>query len=359
MTGNPSSLTLAEIAEKVQGELVGSAEFVIRGAGPIHLAGPEEITFLEDPEFAPRLSECKAGAILLAKRTPEADGRATIIVDQPYSAFVDMLEFFHPRTRSEIGISPTASMADDAEVGDGTNVYPGAHLGRGVRVGENCEIHPGAFVGDGAVVGSDCILWANATVYHGCELGDRVILHSGAVIGADGFGYTQTRVPGNPMEPVIHRKIPQIGKVVLGDDVEVGANSTIDRATFEVTRIGRGTKIDNLVQIGHNCSVGVHTLIVSQAGVAGSTKLGNYVTLAGQVGVTGHIEIGDQVVVGAQGGVTKSIPAGSKLWGTPATDHRKWMRTIVAMAAGPETRKNVADLQRRIIELEKRLDAKD
>lgn len=359
MTGNPSSLTLEEIATRVKGELDGPAERVIHGACPIQSAGPNDITFLEDPKFAEKLTGSKAGAILLARPTPEAEGLATIMVEQPYSAFVDILEHFHPRVRPQMGVSSAAHVEEDAVVDDGTNIYPGAYVGRGARVGSHCEIHPGAYVGDGAVIGSDCILYANATVYHGCELGDRVILHSGAVIGADGFGYTQTRSPDNPREPIYHRKIPQTGKVILEDDVEIGANTTIDRATFDVTRIGHGTKIDNLVQIAHNCSVGVHSIIVSQAGVAGSTKLGNYVTIAGQVGIVGHITIGDQVVIGAQAGVTKSIPPGKKLWGTPATDHGKWMRMLATMAAAPEMKKTLANLKKRVAELEKKLECSE
>lgn len=353
------SITLQELAERVGGELSGPKDRLVSGAAPVHSAGPQDITFLEDVRLASRLEDCKAAAVLLSTKTLAAgvpDSIAKIIVNQPYSAFVVLLEYFYPVIRDSFGVSPAAIVADDAQIDNGTNVYPGAYVGRGARIGTDSDLHPGVFIGDNVSIGSGCTLYPNVTIYKDCEIGDHVIIHSGAVIGADGFGYTQKQVPDNPMEPIVHQKIPQLGKVIIEDDVEIGANSTIDRATFDVTRIGKGTKIDNLVMLAHNCQIGVHSLLVAQVGVSGSTKIGNYVTLAGQAGVIGHVTVGDQVVIGAKAGVTKSLAAGKKYAGMPAIDFRKWSRSTVVLRSLPELKKALSDLEKRVQELESELD---
>ena len=200
-------------------------------------------------------------------------------------------------------------------------------------------------------IGSGCTLYPNAVIYEDCELGDRVILHSGVVIGGDGYGYVQQK-QADPQEPIIHRKVPQVGRVVIEDDVEIGANSTVDRGSIDTTRIKRGAKIDNLVMIAHNCQLGRHSLIVAQAGISGSTRIGEYTTLGGQVGVGGHLKIGDRAQIGAQAGVTHSLPDGATVWGTPAIEIGKARRAYVALERLPELRRQMRELQRRLDALE-------
>ena len=227
-------------------------------------------------------------------------------------------------------------------------IYPGAWVADGVRLGNRVTVYPGAALYPGVVVGDDVTLHANVSIRERCRIGNRVIIHDGTVIGSDGFGYAP--------DGAGYYKIPQIGIVVVEDDVEIGANVVIDRAALEVTRIGRGTKIDNLVQIAHNCVIGENCMIVSQVGISGSTKLGNHVTLAGQVGVAGHLEIGDNVMIAAQSGVPGNVPAGQVMSGSPAIPHREWLKASTVFGRLPELRKTVADLEKRLAELEKTRD---
>ncbi|MBI4583773.1 MAG: UDP-3-O-(3-hydroxymyristoyl)glucosamine N-acyltransferase [Planctomycetes bacterium] len=363
MSAPASQFTLGEIAERLKGELLGPADRLVKSVRPITAAGSEDITFLDQPKYLPLASQSKAGAIIVSRATRPLEGPALerhalegpalIFVDQPYVAFAQLLELFFPRRRAGFGVSPQATVGEGSAVGAGSNIYPGAYLGNRVRIGDETDIFPGTCVGDDVAIGSHCVLYPNVTIYQGCRLGDRVIIHAGAVIGADGFGYVQKQNPDNPGEPVVHYKIPQVGIVVIEDDVEVGANATVDRAALEVTRIGRGTKIDNLVMVAHNCQIGCHGLLVSQAGISGSTTIGNYVTIAGQAGLVGHIRIGDRVTIGAQAGVTKSVPDGQTVLGSPAFDAGRARRALALFEHLPEYRRKLEELDRRLQKLER------
>ncbi len=347
--------TLGEIAEKVEGELNGDPELKISGVAPLNSAGETDITFLNNEKYIPQVAQSQAGAILISRDVPVTVGPATLKVDQPYVAFAKVLELYYSDQRDHGGISPQAWVSPEAQVSESCHIYPGAYVGKNAEVGPNSILYPGVFVGDNAKVGSDSILYPNVTVYQGCEIGNRVILHAGCVIGSDGFGYAQKK-QADPETPIVHYKIPQVGIVIVEDDVEIGSNTTIDRAALEVTRIGTGSKIDNLVQIGHNCTVGPHTILVSQVGVSGSTRIGKYVTIAGQAGMVGHCEIGDGVTIGAQAGVTKDVPAGATVFGSPAIDARKALRAYSSIEFLPDVRKKVSQLEKKIKELESKLE---
>lgn len=346
--------TLGEIAERLGGELDGPADLPIHGVAPLNSAGPTDITFLNNDKYLGQVEESRAGAILVAPGLEISQGPPTLRVDQPYVAFAQALELFYAPDLGPATVSEQAWISPDARLGEGCRVYPGVFIGEDVEVGAGTTLFPGVFLGNGARVGEQCSLHPGVTVYHGCQIGDRVTLHAGCVVGADGFGYAQKK-QDDPEDPVIHYKIPQVGIVVIEDDVEIGANTTIDRAALEVTRIGRGSKIDNLVQIGHNCTVGPHTILVSQVGVSGSTRIGKYVTIAGQAGMVGHCEIGDGVTIGAQAGVTKDVPPGATVFGSPAIDARKALRAYSSIEFLPEVRKKVSQLEKKIQELESRL----
>ncbi len=343
--------TLAELASRVRGDLQGPGDRVIRDVRPIDSAGPEHITFIDDPRYMKRLADTRAGAIVAP---PDLDVGLlpAIRVSQPYVAFAELLELFHPPEREEIGIAPGAHVMPGASIGQGCNIHPGAYIGKGARIGDRTDVHPGAYVGANVEVGADCVLHPGVTIYAGCRVGDRVIAHAGVVIGSDGFGFAQQMVGDNEFEPVVHRKVPQIGIVVVEDDVEIGANSTIDRATLTETRIGRGTKIDNLVQIGHNCQIGPHSILVAQVGVGGSTILGRYVTIAGQGGLVGHIKLGNAARVAAQAGVTKDVGDGVTVAGSPAMEAGRYRRAYATLERLPEIRRQIHDIEKRLKELE-------
>ncbi|MCB5247171.1 MAG: UDP-3-O-(3-hydroxymyristoyl)glucosamine N-acyltransferase, partial [Candidatus Cloacimonetes bacterium] len=244
-------------------------------------------------------------------------------------------------------VMPEAVIGTNVTLGEGISIYPGAVVGNNVTIGDRVVIHPGAVIYDGATIGDDSVIHANAVVRERCRLGKRCKLQPGAVIGSDGFGYA----PDGPS----YYPIPQIGIVVLEDDVEIGANSTVDRAALEVTLIKRGTKLDNLVQVAHNCQIGEDCMIVSQVGIAGSSKIGNHVTLAGQVGVVGHVSIGDNVIVGAQAGVPSALAPNAYYSGSPAMPHKDWLRVMGVLPRLPDMRKKVSELEKKIAALEARL----
>ena len=353
--GERQTFTLSELSEKLQGRLEvpdgSTGTRVITGVQALATAGPDDITFLSSPKHLESAAASRAAGIVVPMGDVPLQGRALIHVEQPYVAFATLLDLFYARQRDEIGVSPAAYVAEGAEIGTGTNIYPGAHVARGVQIGDRTDVYPGVYVGEGARIGSDCLLHPNVTIYHGCQVGDRVILHAGVVIGADGFGFVQQKTTSET-EPVVHKKIPQLGIVVIEEDVEIGANTTVDRATLEETRIRRGTKIDNLVQIGHNTRIGAHCLLVAQLGVGGSTTLGNYVTTAGQAGIGDHLKIGDQAIIGPQAGVVKDVPANTPVINTPAIAGSKGFRTFASLSHLPDLRRRLRKLERRVAELE-------
>ena len=267
-------------------------------------------------------------------------GRDLLVCDQPYLAVARALELFHPRPKPEPGVHPSAQVHDDLALGVGSSIGPLVAVGRGVTIGENTEIGAGCVIGNGVHIGDDVLLHPRVVIEDGCRVGHRCVLQSGAVIGSDGYGFAT--VDG------VHHKVPQVGIVVLEDDVEIQANTTVDRATMGETRIGRGTKVDNLVQLAHNVQVGEHCLLVSQSGVSGSTKIGRHSVFAGQAGAAGHLEIGERVVVTARAAAMKSVPSDTILAGFPGRPQAEWMRTQAAVQRLGALRKKVADLERRL-----------
>ncbi len=341
--------TLKELAEYLGGTVRGDETLVVNGLAPLESAGADKITFLANPKYAAKVAETGAGAVLMAPGG-EAFGRNLIEVANPYLAFAKLLNLFYVHKPAPRGVMEGASIGANLTLGSDVTIHPGALIGNNVRVGDRCVIHSGAVIYDGASIGCDTLIHANAVVRERCRIGNRCVLQPGAVIGSDGFGYAPD---GSGYYP-----IPQIGIVVLEDDVEIGANSCVDRAALEVTLIRRGTKLDNLVQIAHNCQIGEDCMIVSQVGISGSTKLGNHVTLAGQVGVAGHLTIGDNVMIGAQSGVPNSVPANAGYSGTPIMPHKDWLKAMAVVPRLPELRKTIGALEKRIAELEARLTEK-
>ncbi len=337
--------TLAELARFVGGRVIGDEGVKIRRVAAIDEAGPGDITFLAHPRYRPYLRSCRASAIIVGLGVklgdPLGSGRGFLVVSQPYVAFAKILQLFAPLPRFDRKVSECASIDSTAVLGEEVTVFPHVYVGRGVRVNRGTVLFPGVFLGDEVQVGEECVLHAQVTVRERCRLGNRVVLHPGVVIGADGFGYA-----GEGRERI---KIPQIGTVEIEDEVEIGANTTVDRATLGRTIIGRGTKIDNLVQIGHNVVVGEDSLIAAQAGIAGSTRIGNEVVLAGQVGIVNHIEIGDKARIGPQSGIARSVPSGALLSGAiEAAPHQEWLKVMTLLPQLPKLWKTVRLLERKI-----------
>ncbi len=316
------TLTLQELADLTDGELAGDPAVPIHGARPLSEAAAGEITFFANPKYLPQLLQSRAAAAFVPRNFAQAISPARIFVDDPLRAFQQVaLKFAPPPIRYQPGVHPTAVIAPDVKLGARVSIQPHAVIERGSSIGNDTVIGANSFVGAECVIGSDCLIYPLTTIRERTLIGDRVIVHGGAVLGADGFGFE--------MKDGRHQKIPQIGIVQIDDDVEIGANTTVDRARFGRTWIQTGAKIDNLVQIAHNCVVGKHTVIAGQAGVAGSSRIGDYVMIAGQAGMVGHIEIGDRAIIGAKAGISKNVPANSGIWwGIPAAPIRKAQERI-------------------------------
>jgi len=338
--------TVTELAAYLGGVVQGDGSTVICGLGALETAGPDALTFLANPKYAGKVAETSAGAVLMAPGG-ERYGRTAIEVANPYLCFAKLLTLFYTSPHEPLGVLSGAHVSETATVGEGTSIYPGACVGKNVVIGNRTVIYPGAVLYENVVVGDDCTIHANAVIRERCRIGDRCILQPGAVIGSDGFGYAP--------DGSGYFRIPQIGIVILENDVEIGANTCIDRAAIDVTRISRGTKLDNLVQIAHNCQIGEDCMIVSQVGISGSTKIGKHVTLAGQVGVAGHLTIGDNVMVGAQSGVPSSLPANAAYSGTPTMPHKEWLKSAMVVPRLPEIKKTVSAHEKHIAELESKL----
>jgi len=346
-------LTVAELIDKIGGVLIsGDPAVSLAGVEGIERAGSEQLTFIANPKYAVHLETTKAAAVIIpAGEEPvlNREGRNPVLIahPQPYYAFMLALREFHPEFAGiEPGIDKSAAVGGDTTLGANVHLGRNVVIENGVNIGADCRILAGSYVGRDARIGANSTIGPNVTVMQECELGERVRIHPGTVIGADGFGYAE--LGGK------HHKIPQVGKVVIEDDVEIGANVCIDRATMGETRIKKGTKIDNLVQIAHNVQIGDHSIVVSQVGISGSTKIGNHVVLAGQVGLVGHIEIGDRTIVAAQSGVAHSTPPGSRLLGSPARDLGTEKRLHVLVGKLPEMAKRIKQLEKQLAELEDR-----
>jgi UDP-3-O-[3-hydroxymyristoyl] glucosamine N-acyltransferase len=330
--------TAAEIAKQLQGEVIGDAGAMLNGFAPADSANPGDLTFAENEDYFARAEQSAATAIIADQRFSSAK-KILIRVPNARIAFAKVLALFFPEPKFAGGIHPTAVIAASAQVDPTAHVGPHCTVGEGVKIGARAVLQAGNFVGADSRLGEDVNLFPNVTIYPRTEIGARVRIHAGTVIGSDGFGYV--------LDGGVHRKVPQIGNVVIGDDVEIGANVTIDRGALGSTVIGRGTKIDNLVQIAHNVEIGEHSILVAQVGIAGSSKLGKYVVLAGQVGIAGHLKIGSQVTVAAQSGVMHNIPDGEKWLGSPAQPDRDAKRQIIAIQHLPELFKRVAELEKK------------
>jgi UDP-3-O-[3-hydroxymyristoyl] glucosamine N-acyltransferase len=334
---------LKELAEWVGGTVVGDDEVEISGVAAIEVAQAGEITFIASPKYLPKLGETNASAVIVSKEiTPSP--KPLLCVNNPYLAFAKILTLFSQKPYQPKGIDPNAWISPTARLGQEITIYPFVSIGDRCWIGDRVTIYPGVYVGEDSSIGEESVLYPNVSIYPGTVIGKRVILHSGVVVGADGFGYVK--------EGKKNVKIPQIGKVEIEDDVEIGANTTIDRATLGKTIIRRGVKIDNLVQVAHNVVIGEDSIIVAQVGIAGSTKIGSNATLAGQVGVADHIEIGDNVMVGAQSGVGHDLAANQRYSGSPAFPHREWLRASTAFPKLPEMRKALMAIEERLRKIE-------
>ena len=345
-------ISLAELAARIGAQLRGEGARTVRGVAPLEAAGPDQVAFYANPRYRKALGETQALAVIVAEEEVAhlPAGTAALVALQPYVAFAKASALFHQQLRPAPGLHPGAHVDSSAEVHESASVGAGAVVGAGAMVGAQTILHPGAVVLDGARVGAGCVLWPGAVVREGCVVGDRVILQPNAVVGSDGFGFALD-LEGDGAGP-LHRKIPQAGIVRIEDDVEVGACSCIDRATLGETVIGRGVKIDNLVQVAHNVRVGALSLLVAQCGISGSTELGQGVILAGQVGVVGHLKLGDGARVGAQSGVSRNLADGETVSGSPAIPHRDWLRLSAAQPRLADLLREVRKLSQRVAELE-------
>ncbi len=337
---NPKSLRLQQIAEWVGGELVGDSTVTITGVAGIKEAKSGDITFLSNPKYLSHLEETQASAIITPGEVVFPK-KPIVRTKNPSQAFTQVVSYFSPsKNIKSPGVDPAAVVGESVRLGKDVHVGPNAVIEKGAVIGDRSVIEASVFIGRDSSVGSDTHIYPNVTVREETQIGSRVIIHSGTVIGSDGFGYET--IDGE------HLKIPQTGIVKIEDDVEIGANVCIDRGRFQETRIGKGTKIDNLVQIAHNVVIGTNCLIVSQAGISGSTELGKNVVIAGQAGIVGHIKLGDNVIVGAQSGVPKSVPDNSVVLGGPAKPIMDEKRQYVLLARLPELFKEVAEIKKKI-----------
>lgn len=335
--------TLSEIAQLVDGVLSGDGSVIISGATNIAEAGGCDITFAVPPHLE-KAAQSQAAAVIIPA-TVEAFTKPAIKVANPRLAFTKLLEVFTPPIMVERGIHPAAIIGARATIGVNVAILPYAVIGDDAVIGDNTVVYPHVYIGIGATVGSDSIIYSGAAIRENCHIGNRVIIQNNAVIGSDGFGFVT--VNGK------HQKVPQVGNVVIGDDVEIGACVTIDRATTGSTIIKNGSKVDNLVHIAHNVVVGENCFFVAQTGIAGSAKIGNNVTFAGQSGSAGHITIGDNCVFAARSAPINDVPAGSFCAGFPARPHKEWLRTEAAAAKVPDLIKKIRDMEARLAALEK------
>ncbi|MGI6794142.1 UDP-3-O-(3-hydroxymyristoyl)glucosamine N-acyltransferase [Bacteroides sp. KG68] len=338
-----------QIATFIQGEIVGDENATVHTFAKIEEGMPGAISFLSNPKYTSYIYDTQSSIVLVNKDfIPEQEVKTTLIkVDNAYESLAKLLNLYEQSKPKLTGISPLAFVAESAKIGKDVYIAPFACIGEHAEVGDNTVIHPHVTIGSGAKIGSNCIIYANATVYHDCRIGNHCILHAGCIIGADGFGFAPT--------PEGYEKIPQIGITILEDNVEVGANTCIDRATMGATIVHSGVKLDNLIQIAHNDEIGSHTVMAAQVGIAGSTKVGEWCMMGGQVGIAGHIHIGDKVNLGAQSGAPGSIKNGSQLIGTPPMEPKPYFKSAAIYRKLPDMYKELNALRKELNELKLQL----
>jgi UDP-3-O-[3-hydroxymyristoyl] glucosamine N-acyltransferase len=337
------AISLAAIAGFVQGLVEGDAAVVIRGVSSLHEAGPQDLSYITHDRFLSQARESRAAAFIVPRRFAEVL-QPQIVAQNPAYAFACVVQhWFMPAYRAR-GVAPDLIQGAEVRIGADPSIWPLVTLGDRVKIGARVTLYPGVFIGDETEVGDDCVLYPNVVVRERCSIGCRVVIHSGTVVGSDGFGYVQHE--GR------HHKVPQIGGVVLEDDVELGANVTVDRATFGMTRIRRGSKVDNLAQIAHNVDIGEDTIVVAQVGIAGSTRVGSHVMIGGQAGLADHLNIGDRVLIAARSGVNRSLTSDQIVSGAPAMPHEQALKAQALIPHLPELRQQLRDLHKRVEAIE-------
>jgi UDP-3-O-[3-hydroxymyristoyl] glucosamine N-acyltransferase len=339
-------ISLNEIADRTGGKIYGDGSVIITGVSSLENARPGCLSFFTDRRLEDAASATQASALIVAKPTPVFEG-PQLAAENPLLAFAKTATVFAAPPKAFPGISEAASVDPTAELGAEVSIYPGVFVCAGARVGDRTILYPGVFVGENASIGSDTVVYPNVSIMKDVAVGDRVILHAGVVLGADGFGFVR--------DGASSFKIPQLGTVRIEDEVEIGANSCIDRAALGETVVGRGVKMDNLIQVGHNVTIGEGSIVVAQAGISGSVRIGRNVVMGGQVGVADHLEIGDRAMVGSQSGIIKSVAPGEAVSGTPAIAHRRWLRSASLTARLPELVERLKRLELALDELRETL----
>lgn len=337
--------TLGDIARAVEGRLIGPPDAAVTGAASLADASEDDLSYVDHDRYLPAAARSRAAAFVVSQEVTGL-ARPQIVAANAKYAFARIVQQFFSAPYAPRGIAADVARGQDVEIGADVSVWPFVTLGDRVRIGARVTLYPGVFIGHDTVIGDDSILYPNVTVREQCSIGRRVIIHSGTVVGSDGFGYVQHE--GR------HHKIPQIGSVVIEDDVELGANVSVDRATFGRTLIKRGAKVDNLVQIAHNVTIGEHSILVAQVGIAGSTTVGSNVMIGGQAGLADHLDIGDQVIIAARAGVNRSLTGGQIVSGAPAIPHEVSIKAHALIPRLPELRRHVRALEERVAALEAR-----
>lgn len=351
---NEKRFSLDEIRQVTGGELSSASSIKISGVASLKDAGAEEITFLTSARHLEDFQKTKAAAVIISPEILQNhDTKKSVpllIVEDPYLAFSKVMNLFYARVEKRAGIMENVITGKNFQAGSDITIYPFVFLGDDTVVGDGTEIHPHVFIGNGTKIGSRCLIYPNVTIGEGVAIGDNVIMHSGTVIGSDGFGFATAKGK--------HHKIAHVGGVIIEDDVEIGANCTIDRAVFGNTIIESGTKIDNLVHIGHNCVIGSCSLLAGQVGIAGSTTTGDHVIMAGKSGVVGHVKIARMTTVAAKAGITKDTEEGQVVSGFPAMAHKDWLKRNVTISQIPQVKKDIKNLKKQIQLLQNRLSKK-
>jgi UDP-3-O-[3-hydroxymyristoyl] glucosamine N-acyltransferase len=345
------AFTLAELASRVGGRVEGDATLRVERVMPLERAGPADVSFYSNRKYRKAFEASGAGAVIVGEAESVPSGRTVLRAPNAYLAFAKVCTLFHPPREAVPDVAAEAFVHPSAQVHPSAEIMPHAYVGADALVGARTILFPGVVIYEGAHVGDDCVLHANAVVREGCRVGNRCVLQPGSVLGADGFGFAFD-MEGEGGSGPRHYKVPQSGIAELEDDVELGANACVDRATMGRTVVGKGTKVDNLVQVGHNTTIGPLTLIAAQTGIAGSTKVGMGVVLGGQVGLSGHLAVGDGARLGAQAGVLGDVPAGETYSGYPAVPHFEWLRSSAAVRKLPELIRQVRQLEQKIAKLE-------